>query len=108
MPSNDPLAGLRPVFDVVKKINSEPDIRKLLGVILETTIQLCNAKRGTLVLFKGDKERARLSRDGKGRGCAERPPVGEALSGPLSVAGRSVLGSGGTACWAVHPRGKLM
>ena len=40
MASADPLAGLRPVFDVVKKINTEPDIRKLLGIILETTIQL--------------------------------------------------------------------
>lgn len=66
----DPLAGLRPVFDVVKKINSETDLRKLLGVILETTIQLCNARRGTIVTFQGEKERARLARDVSGRELA--------------------------------------
>ena len=65
--SADPLAGLRPVFDVVRKINSELDIKKLLGIILETTIGVCNAQRGTIVIFKGDKERTRLSRDGAGR-----------------------------------------
>src|ERR1043166_2654570 len=65
--TSDPLPGLPPLFGVVKKINSESDTRKLLDIILETTIQLSNAKRGTLVLFKGDKERARLSRDGRGR-----------------------------------------
>jgi diguanylate cyclase (GGDEF)-like protein len=65
--TTDPLAGLRPVFDVVKKINSELDLRKLLGIILETMIGLCNARRGTIVIFKRDGERARLSRDGAGR-----------------------------------------
>jgi diguanylate cyclase (GGDEF)-like protein len=65
--TTDPLAGLRPVFDVVKKINSELDLRKLLGIILETTIGLCNARRGTIVIFKGEKDRARLSRDSAGR-----------------------------------------
>ncbi len=63
----DPLAGLRPVFDVVKKINSELDLRKLLGIILDTTVGLCNAKRGTIVIFKGDKEKVRLARDRSGR-----------------------------------------
>ena len=65
--SDDPLAGLRPVFDVVKKINSELDLRKLLGLILQTTIELCNARRGSLVLFAKDREKARLSRDRAGR-----------------------------------------
>lgn len=65
--SEDPLAGLRPVFDVVKKINSELDLRKLLGLILQTTIELCNARRGSLVLFGKDREKARLSRDRSGR-----------------------------------------
>jgi diguanylate cyclase (GGDEF)-like protein len=65
--ASDPLAGLRPVFDVVKQINSETDLRKLLGLILQTTIGQCNARRGTLVLFGKDREKARLSRDVGGR-----------------------------------------
>lgn len=65
--STDPLDGLRPVFDVVKKINSELDLRKLLGLILQTTIELCNARRGSLVLFAKEGEKARLSRDRAGR-----------------------------------------
>ncbi len=75
--SEDPLAGLRPVFDVVKKINSELDLRKLLGLILQTTIELCNARRGSLVLFGKDREKARLSRDRSGR---ELPPDESAVS----------------------------
>jgi diguanylate cyclase (GGDEF)-like protein len=63
----DPLSGLRPVFDVVKRINSETDLRKLLGLILQTTIELCNARRGTLVIFGKEREKARLSRDRSGR-----------------------------------------
>jgi diguanylate cyclase (GGDEF)-like protein len=65
--SGDPLSGLRPVFDVVKRINSETDLRKLLGLILQTTIELCNARRGTLVIFGKEREKARLSRDRSGR-----------------------------------------
>ena len=63
----DPLAGLRPVFDVVKKINSELDLRKLLALILRTTAELCNGKRATIVIFGRDKEKARLSLDRAGR-----------------------------------------
>ena len=63
----DPLQGLRPVFDVVKKINSETDLRRLLGLILQTTIELSHAKRGTLVIFGKDRDRARLARDQAGR-----------------------------------------
>jgi diguanylate cyclase (GGDEF)-like protein len=63
----DPLAGLRPVFDVVKKINSETDLRKLLVLILQTTIELSNAKRGALVVFGKDRDRARLACDRSGR-----------------------------------------
>jgi diguanylate cyclase (GGDEF)-like protein len=65
--TSDPLAGLRPVFDVVKKINSELDLRKLLALILKTSIELCNAKRATIVIFGREKDRARLSIDRAGR-----------------------------------------
>ena len=90
--TSDPLAGLRPVFDVVKKINSESDTRKLLGIILETTIQLSNAKRGTLVLFKGDKERARLSRDGRGRDLrTDEMGVSTTVLQKVRQSGRTIL-----------------
>jgi diguanylate cyclase (GGDEF)-like protein len=65
--SSDPLAGLRPVFDVVKKINSELDLRKLLALILRTTVDLCNARRATIVIFGRDKDKTRLSIDRSGR-----------------------------------------
>ena len=60
----DKLFGnLRPVFDVIKKINSELNLRKLITMILDTTIEFCNALRGTIMLFEGDKFKVEMSRD---------------------------------------------
>lgn len=56
------LAGLRPVFEVIKKINSEPNVRKLLAMILDTMIEFCNAQRGTIVVFERDQFKTELSR----------------------------------------------
>jgi diguanylate cyclase (GGDEF)-like protein len=90
--TDDPLSGLRPVFDVVKKINSETDIRKLLGIILETMIGLCNAKRGTIVIFKKEGERTRLSRDQSGRALGkEEMGVSTTLLDRIRTQGKTIL-----------------
>jgi diguanylate cyclase (GGDEF)-like protein len=57
------LAALRPVLDVIKKINTELNLRKLITMILDTMIEFCNAQRGTIVIFEGDRFKIELSRD---------------------------------------------
>ena len=57
----------RPILDVVKKINSERNLRRLVTMILDTAIELCNATRGTLAIFKETSFNAELSRQA-GRG----------------------------------------
>jgi len=55
--------NLRPILDVVKKINSERNLRRLVTMILDTAIEFSNATRGTLAIFKGDDSfNAELSR----------------------------------------------
>ncbi len=58
-----PLKSLRPVLDVIKKINTEHDLRKLLTMILDIMNDFCNAQRGTIVLFEGDRFKVEVSRD---------------------------------------------
>jgi len=67
MAQTESLAELRRILGVVKKINLEPSVRKLLGVILDTMIGLSNARRGTIALFKGPKVKTKLSLDHTGR-----------------------------------------
>ncbi len=62
-PPDAGLRGLRPVLDVIKKINTELNLRKLITMILDTMIEFCNAQRGTIVVFEGDKFKVELSRD---------------------------------------------
>jgi diguanylate cyclase (GGDEF)-like protein len=57
------LRGLKPVLDVIKKINTELNLRKLITTILDTMIEFCNAQRGTIVVFEGDKFKVEISRD---------------------------------------------
>ncbi|MFN3486617.1 MAG: GGDEF domain-containing protein, partial [Planctomycetota bacterium] len=57
------LAALRPVLEVIKKINTELNLRKLITMILDTMIEFCNAQRGTIVIFEGDRFKIELSRD---------------------------------------------
>lgn len=57
------LKSLRPVLDVIKKINTELNLRKLITMILDTMIEFCNAERGTIVVFEQDKFKVELSRD---------------------------------------------
>ncbi|HLF92323.1 MAG TPA: sensor domain-containing diguanylate cyclase, partial [Planctomycetota bacterium] len=57
------IGSLRPVLDVIKKINTELNLRKLITMILDTAIEFCNAERGTIVVFEGDKFKVEHSRD---------------------------------------------
>jgi len=57
------IGELAPVFDVLKKINSELDLPRLIGMILDTMIEFCNAMRGRLVLFEGGDFRTEVARD---------------------------------------------
>lgn len=54
---------LRPILDMIKKINSELNLRKLLTTIVDTMIESCNAQRGTIVIFDGDKFKVEISRN---------------------------------------------
>src|SRR5258706_3866389 len=56
------LLKLRPILDVVKKINSERNLRRLVTMILDTAIEFSNATRGSLAIFKGESFNAELSR----------------------------------------------
>jgi diguanylate cyclase (GGDEF)-like protein len=57
------LNSLKPVLEVIKKINTELNLRKLITMILDTAIEFCNAQRGTIVVFEGEKFKIELSRD---------------------------------------------
>jgi diguanylate cyclase (GGDEF)-like protein len=54
---------LRAILDVVKRINSERNLRRLVTMILDTAIGLSNASRGTLAIFKDESFNAELSRN---------------------------------------------
>ncbi|HEV3027113.1 MAG TPA: GAF domain-containing protein, partial [Planctomycetota bacterium] len=59
--------NFRPILDVVKQINSERNLRRLVTMILDTAIEFSNATRGTLAIFKEASFNAELSRQA-GRG----------------------------------------
>jgi transcriptional regulator with GAF, ATPase, and Fis domain len=54
--------NLRPILEVVKKINSERNLRRLVTMILDTAIEFSNATRGTIAIFKEQSFNAELSR----------------------------------------------
>jgi diguanylate cyclase (GGDEF)-like protein len=54
--------NLRAILDVVKRINSERNLRRLVTMILDTAIEFSNATRGTLAIFKDTSFNAELSR----------------------------------------------
>ena len=54
--------NFRPILDVVKQINSERNLRRLVTMILDTAIEFSNATRGTLAIFKEKSFNAELSR----------------------------------------------
>ena len=45
---------LRPILEVLKSINTERNLRRLLGIILDRMLEFCNARRGMIGLFRGD------------------------------------------------------
>ncbi len=57
------LDSMRPIFEVIKKINSELDLRRLMTMILDTMLEYCNAARGTIVVFEGEKFKIEVSRN---------------------------------------------
>ena len=60
------VAGLHPILTVLKEMNSERNLRRLVSMILDTTIRFSNATRGAIALFKGDRFNAELARDQNG------------------------------------------
>jgi diguanylate cyclase (GGDEF)-like protein len=60
------VAGLHPILDVLKEMNSERNLRRLITMILDTMIGFSNAQRGSIGVFKGDRFNAELSRDHDG------------------------------------------
>ena len=54
--------NLRPILEVVKKISSERNLRRLVTMILDTAIEFSNATRGTIAIFKEQSFNAELSR----------------------------------------------
>ena len=66
------IADLRPILDVLKSINTERNLRRLLDLILDRMLEFCNARRGMIGIFRGDTFKAKLARDRSGN------PVGTA------------------------------
>ena len=60
------VAGLRPILEVLKEMNSERNLRRLITTILDTMIRFSNAHRGSIGVLKGDRFNADLSRDRNG------------------------------------------
>jgi GGDEF domain-containing protein len=60
------VAGLRPILEVLKEMNSERNLRRLITTILDTMIRFSNAHRGSLGILKGEQFNAELSRDRSG------------------------------------------
>lgn len=60
------VAGLHPILEVLKEMNSERNLRRLITMILDTMIRFSNAHRGSIGVLKGDRFNAELSRDRMG------------------------------------------
>jgi diguanylate cyclase (GGDEF)-like protein len=73
--------NLRPILEIVKRINSERNLRPLVELILDTMIEHANARRGAVAFFKDDRFNAELARgtDGKEISPTEIGPLGSVL-----------------------------
>ncbi len=60
------ISDLRPILEVLKNINTERNLRKLLGLILDRMLEFCNARRGMIGIFRGDTFKSKLARDRSG------------------------------------------
>jgi diguanylate cyclase (GGDEF)-like protein len=61
------LGRLRPVLDVVKQLGHDGDIQVVLTRILLGMIDLCRAKRGSIIVFAKEKVKCKLALDREGR-----------------------------------------
>src|SRR5688572_19896938 len=61
--SKGSISSLHPILNVLKEMNSERNLRRLVTMILDTVIEYSNATRGSIAFFKGDRFNAELSRD---------------------------------------------
>jgi diguanylate cyclase (GGDEF)-like protein len=86
------VAGLHPILTVLKEMNSERNLRRLVTMILDTVIEFANADRGSIAFFKGDRFNAELSRDSEHNEIrhADIPTLGTALM-RVSEAGEGIL-----------------
>jgi diguanylate cyclase (GGDEF)-like protein len=57
---------MKPILEVLKEMNSERNLRRLITMILDTMIRFSNAHRGSIGVLKGDCFNAELSRDREG------------------------------------------
>jgi diguanylate cyclase (GGDEF)-like protein len=75
------IGGLHPILNVLKEMNSERNLRRLVTMILDTVIEYSNATRGSIAFFKGDRFNAELSRakDRTEIRHSEMPTLGTAL-----------------------------
>lgn len=64
--SKSSVAGLKPILEVLKEMNSERNLRRLITVILDTMIRYSNAQRGSIAVIKGERFNAELSRNREG------------------------------------------
>ena len=60
------VSDLRPILEVLKGINTERNLRRLLGLILDRMLEFCNARRGMIGIFRKDTFKAKLARDRSG------------------------------------------
>jgi diguanylate cyclase (GGDEF)-like protein len=60
-------ARLKPILEVVRQINREFDLRSVLTRILEILLDTCNARRASILIFRGrDKVKLKLALDRAG------------------------------------------
>jgi diguanylate cyclase (GGDEF)-like protein len=86
------ISTLHPILTVLKEMNSERNLRRLITMILDTVVEFSNATRGSIAFFKGERFNAELSRD-KDRNelrHSDIPTLGSALM-RVSESGETVL-----------------
>jgi diguanylate cyclase (GGDEF)-like protein len=60
------LAKLRPILDVVRQINKGPDLRRIVGQILQLTLESCGAQRGAIITFHKKGYKVEMARHRSG------------------------------------------
>ena len=78
-------ATLRPLMDIVRRLNSETDTRKLIDLVLTELVRGCNARRGNLIIYKGTKakEKSAVNLTGLDLRTADRRILLKAVRGVM-------------------------